>query len=105
MEKGSVLVDVAIDQGGAFETSHPTTHQQPIFIVDGIVHYCVANIPGAVPMTSTRALTNSTFPYIIDIADKGWEKACKENNSLNEGLNIVKGDIVYPALKLQYKDL
>ena len=105
MEKGSVLVDVAIDQGGAFETSHPTTHDDPIFIVDGIVHYCVANIPGAVPTTSTLALTNATLSYVIKLADNGWQKACQEDQGLNEGLNIIAGKIVYPALKLQYKNL
>lgn len=98
LKKGSVLVDVAIDQGGCFETSHPTTHAEPIFEVESIVHYCVANIPGAVPQTSTLALTNATLPYAIKLADKGWRKACKEDKSLALGLNIVKGDIVYPAV-------
>lgn len=98
MTKGSVLVDVAIDQGGGFETSHPTTHAEPVYEVDGIVHYCVANIPGAVPYTSTLALTNATLPYAIQLADKGWEKACKEDPALREGLNIVEGKIVYKAV-------
>lgn len=102
MEKGSVMVDVAIDQGGAFETSHPTTHSHPVYEVDGIVHYCVANIPGAVPVTSTLALTNATLPYAIKLADLGWEKACEVDSGLKEGLNIVDGNIVYPALKILY---
>jgi alanine dehydrogenase len=78
MKKGSVLVDVAIDQGGCFETSHPTTHAEPTYEVDGIIHYCVANIPGAVPCTSTLALTNATLPYAVKLADMGWEKAVKQ---------------------------
>lgn len=98
MKKGCVLVDVAIDQGGCFETSHPTTHAEPIFEVDGITHYCVANIPGAVPQTSTLALTNATLPYIIKLADKGWQKASKEDKGLALGLNIIEGKIVYPAV-------
>lgn len=98
MKKGCVLVDVAIDQGGCFETSHPTTHAEPIFEVDGITHYCVANIPGAVPQTSTLALTNATLPYIIKLADKGWQKACKKDKGLALGLNIIEGKIVYPAV-------
>lgn len=87
MKPGSVLADVAIDQGGCFETSHPTTHADPVYTVDGIVHYCVANIPGAVPQTSTLALTNATLPYVLKLADKGWKKACKEDRSLLLGLN------------------
>lgn len=98
MEKGSVLVDVAIDQGGCFETSHPTTHSEPVYEVDGIVHYCVANIPGAVSATSTLALTNATLPYALKLADKGWEKACAEDEALYKGLNVVDGKIVYPAV-------
>lgn len=98
MTRGSVLVDVAIDQGGCFETSHPTTHTDPIYEVDGIVHYCVANIPGAVPMTSTLALTNATFPYIIKLADKGWKQACKEDKGLALGLNIVEGKVTFPGV-------
>lgn len=82
MKPGSVLVDVAIDQGGCFETSHPTTHADPVYTVDGIVHYCVANIPGAVPQTSTLALTNATLPYVLELADKGWKEACKEDKTL-----------------------
>ena len=98
MKPGSVLADVAIDQGGCFETSHPTTHADPVYTVDGIVHYCVANIPGAVPQTSTLALTNATLPYVLKLADKGWKKACKEDRSLLLGLNIIEGKIVYPAV-------
>ena len=98
MQPGTVLVDVAIDQGGCFETSHPTTHSAPTYIVDGIVHYAVANIPGAVPYTSTLALTNATLPYVIALANKGWKKACKDNPALALGLNIVEGKIVYKAV-------
>ena len=95
MQKGSVLVDVAIDQGGCFETSHPTTHEEPTYYVDGILHYCVANIPGAVPYTSTLALTNATLPYALQLADKGWQKACADNEELRKGLNVVDGKVVY----------
>lgn len=98
MKPGSVLVDVAIDQGGCFETSHPTTHADPVYTVDTIVHYCVANIPGAVPQTSTLALTNATLPYVLKLADKGWKEACKEDKILYPGLNIIEGKIVYPAV-------
>ena len=98
MKPGSVLVDVAIDQGGCFETSHPTTHADPVYTVVGIVHYCVANIPGAVPQTSTLALTNATLPYVLELADKGWKEACKEDKTLYPGLNIIEGQIVYPAI-------
>lgn len=98
MKPGSVLVDVAIDQGGCFETSHPTTHADPVYTIDHIVHYCVANIPGAVPQTSTLALTNATLPYVLKLANKGWKEACKEDKSLLPGLNIIEGKIVYPAV-------
>ena len=98
MKKGTVLVDVAIDQGGCFETSHPTTHAEPTYEVDGIVHYCVANIPGAVPQTSTLALTNATFPYAIKLADMGWEKACEADPGLKLGMNVYDGKIVYKAV-------
>lgn len=98
IKKGTILVDVAIDQGGCFETSHPTTHSEPTFEVDGIIHYCVANIPGAVPQTSTLALTNATLPYALRLADKGWKEACREDTGLAEGLNIVNGKIVYKAV-------
>lgn len=95
MEPGTVLVDVAIDQGGCFETSHATTHQEPTYYVDGILHYCVANIPGAVPYTSTLALTNATLPYALQLANKGWRKACADNEELRKGLNVVEGKVVY----------
>ena len=95
MEPGSVLVDVAIDQGGCFETSHTTTHEEPTYYVDGILHYCVANIPGAVPYKSTLALTNATLPYALQLADKGWRKACADNEELCKGLNVAEGKVVY----------
>jgi alanine dehydrogenase len=98
MEPGSVLVDVAIDQGGCFETARPTTHAEPVYEVDGILHYCVANIPGAVPFTSTLALTNATLPYAVKLANLGWEKACEQNEDLRKGLNIVNGEVVYKAI-------
>ena len=94
MEPGTVMVDVAIDQGGCFETSRPTTHEDPVYYVDGILHYCVANIPGAVPRTSTLALTNATLPYTIQLADKGWRRAAQENPELALGLNIIGGRVV-----------
>lgn len=109
MEPGTVMVDVAIDQGGCFETSHPTTHEDPVYYVDGILHYCVANIPGAVPRTSTLALTNATLPYALQLADKGWRRAAKENPELARGLNIVEGRVVYrpvaEAWGLEYEPL
>ena len=98
MEPGTVLVDVAIDQGGCFETSHPTTHSDPVYEVDGILHYCVANIPGAVPNTSTIALTNATLKYALALADKGWQKACEDDEALGRGLSIVEGTVVYKAV-------
>ena len=98
MEPGTVLVDVAIDQGGCFETSRPTTHSDPVYEVDGIVHYCVANIPGAVPNTSTMALTNATLRYAVALANKGWRKACKDDEALAKGLNIVEGKISFKAV-------
>lgn len=98
MRKGSVVVDVAIDQGGCFETSHATTHSDPMYEVDGIIHYAVANIPGAVPYTSTLALTNATLPYALRLADKGWRNACKADPGLAEGVNIVDGKITYAAV-------
>ena len=98
MKPGTVLVDVAIDQGGCFETSHPTTHSEPTYVVDGIVHYAVANIPGAVPFTSTMALTNSTLPYTVALADKGWQKACKDDPALALGLNVVESKVTYKAV-------
>ena len=98
MEPGTVLVDVAIDQGGCFETSRPTTHSDPVYIEEGIVHYCVANIPGAVPNTSTLALTNATLRYAIALADKGWQQACTDDGALAKGLNIVEGKVVFKAV-------
>jgi alanine dehydrogenase len=98
MRPGAVLVDVAIDQGGCFETSHATTHDDPIFEVDGIVHYCVANMPGAVPVTSTKALTNVTLPYVEAIADKGVARAVAEDSALAGGVNVVGGKITYEAV-------
>ena len=98
MEPGTVLVDVAIDQGGCFETSHPTTHSEPVYEVDGILHYAVANIPGSVPNTSTTALTNATLKYALALADKGWKQACKDDPALFEGLNVVEGKVVYKAV-------
>jgi alanine dehydrogenase len=95
MRPGTVMVDVAIDQGGCFETSKPTTHADPIYIIDDVVHYCVANMPGAVPFTSTLGLTNVTLPYALQIANKGWRKAMKEDPELKMGLNIANGKIVY----------
>ena len=98
MKPGSVLVDVAIDQGGCFETSHPTTHSEPAYTLDGIVHYAVANIPGAVPYTSTLALTNATQPYTIALAGKGWKQACQDDPALALGLNVVEGKVTYKAV-------
>jgi len=98
MKKGAVIVDVAIDQGGCFETSRPTTHNDPIYDVDGIVHYCVANMPGGVAKTSTMALTNATLPYALEIADKGWKKAFRENPEIKLGANVVKGKVTYKGV-------
>lgn len=98
MKPGSVLVDVAIDQGGCFETSLPTTHAEPTYVVDGIVHYCVANMPGGAPRTSTFALNNATVPYVIDIANKGYKRALLEDSRLREGLNVHRGKITHPAV-------
>jgi len=98
MQPGSVLVDVAVDQGGCAETTHPTTHHEPTYIVDGVVHYCVANIPGAVPRTSTIALTNATLPYVRKIAAAGWDKAAAANEDVAAGVNMVAGAITCPAV-------
>jgi len=98
MEPGTVLVDVAIDQGGCFETSRPTTHSEPTYVIDNIVHYCVANIPGAVPNTSTLALTNATLRYAVALADKGWKQACKDDAALAKGLNVVEGKVTFKAV-------
>jgi alanine dehydrogenase len=98
MKPGSVLVDVAIDQGGCFETSKPTTHSDPIYTVEEVVHYCVANMPGAVAKTSTLALTNATLPYAVEIANKGWKKAMRENAEIRHGANVVKGKVTYKGV-------
>ncbi len=98
MRPGTVIVDVAVDQGGCIETTKPTTHDNPIYIIEDVVHYCVANMPGAVPFTSTVALTNATLPYALQLANKGWQRACAENNELKLGLNVVKGKIVYQGV-------
>ena len=109
MMPGTVLVDVAIDQGGCFETSEPTTHEKPIIIKEGIIHYAVTNMPGAVPNTSTTALTNATLNYTLELANKGWKRACKDNNALARGLNIINGEVVYKevadAFSLDYVEL
>jgi len=98
MRPGTVLVDVAVDQGGCIETCRPTTHEDPTYIIDDVLHYCVANMPGAVPYTSTLALTNATLPYAIQLANKGWVKACQDDRVLALGLNVIKGDVVYDAV-------
>lgn len=98
IQDGTVLIDVAVDQGGCIETCKPTTHEDPIYEIDGVIHYCVANMPGAVPFTSTLALTNATLTYALQLADKGWKKACDENPELKKGLNISEGKIVYKAV-------
>ncbi len=98
MRSGTVIVDVAVDQGGCIETCKPTTHDDPVFIIDEVVHYCVANMPGAVPYTSTVALTNATLPYALQLAEKGWKKACQDNQELKMGLNVVNGKVVYQGV-------
>jgi alanine dehydrogenase len=98
MRPGTVMVDVAVDQGGCFETTVATTHAEPTFIVDEVIHYCVANMPGAVPRTSTIALTNATLPYAIQIAGKGWKQACIDSIPLRKGLNVVDGKVVYEGV-------
>jgi alanine dehydrogenase len=98
MKPGSVIVDVAVDQGGCVETIKPTTHQDPIYVVDGVIHYGVANMPGAVSRTSTLALTNATFPYAVKLATQGWRAASREDRALALGLNVVKGKVVYPGV-------
>jgi alanine dehydrogenase len=109
MRPGTVLVDVAVDQGGCIETCRPTTHEDPTFVIDDVLHYCVANMPGAVPYTSTLALTNATLPYVAQLANKGWKKACNENAELRLGLNVVKGKVVHhgvaEAFGLEYTDV
>jgi alanine dehydrogenase len=98
MKPGSVIVDVAVDQGGCVETIKPTTHENPTYFVDGILHYAVANMPGGVPRTSTLALTNATLPYGLKLAKQGWKKACSADPSLKLGLNVVEGKVVYPGV-------
>ncbi|WP_421871894.1 alanine dehydrogenase [Marinoscillum sp.] len=98
MQPGTVVVDVAVDQGGCIETCKPTTHQDPTYVIDDVLHYCVANMPGAVPYTSTLALTNATLPYALQLANKGWKKACNENRELLLGLNVVNGEICYEGV-------
>jgi len=98
MTKGAVLVDVAIDQGGCFETSRETTHFDPTYTIDGVVHYAVSNMPGAVPRTSTIALTNATLPYALEIANRGWKKALKKHPELKRGANIVEGKVTHKAV-------
>jgi alanine dehydrogenase len=109
MRPGTVLVDVAVDQGGCIETCTPTTHENPTFIIDDVVHYCVANMPGAVPYTSTLALTNATLPYAIRLANDGWKVACQQSSELRNGLNMIRGEIVYKAVadafNLAYTDV
>jgi alanine dehydrogenase len=109
MRPGTVLVDVAVDQGGCIETCKPTTHENPTYIIDDVVHYCVANMPGAVPYTSTLALTNATLPYALKLANNGWKKACQENDDLRKGLNVIQGKVVYKAVadsfSLSYTDV
>lgn len=109
MQPGSVIVDVAVDQGGCVETIHATTHEDPIYVVDGVIHYAVANMPGAVSRTSTLALTNATFPYAVTLANKGWKAACQQDRALALGLNVVGGKVTYPgvaeAFELEYHEV
>lgn len=105
MKKGSVVVDISVDQGGCIETIHATTHSDPVYLVDGVIHYGVANIPGAVPRSSTVGLTNATFPYILQVANKGYKKAMEDNKDLEKGLNVENGKIVHPAVVSWYATL
>lgn len=98
MKRGAVLVDVAIDQGGCFETSRPTTHADPIYVEEGVIHYTVANMPGTLARTATHALTNATLPYALEIADKGWRRACRENEEIRKGANVVQGKVTHPGV-------
>jgi alanine dehydrogenase len=98
MKRGAVVVDVSIDQGGCLETSRPTTHTHPVYVVDGVLHYCVSNMPAAVPHTSTFALTNATFPYLLELANKGLEGACMEHPAIREGVNTYQGEVTHPAV-------
>ena len=107
MPQGSVVVDVAIDQGGCFETSRPTSHDNPTYVEEGVIHYCVTNMTGAVPRTSTQGLSNATLPFVLALANKGWQQACRDDKHLLEGLNIHDGHVTYEAvardLNLAYK--
>jgi len=102
MRPGSVVVDIAIDQGGCFETSHATTHNDPVYNVGDVIHYCVANMPGAVPMTSAHALNNAVLPYALELADKGWKQALSDNPALMEGLNVCKGEVTYKCVAEEF---
>lgn len=102
MRKGSVVVDIAIDQGGCFETSHATTHNEPVYDVGGVVHYCVANMPGAVPLTSAHALNNAVLPYALELANKGWKQALSDNPALMDGLNVCQGDVTYKCVAEEF---
>jgi alanine dehydrogenase len=106
MKPGAVVVDIAIDQGGCFETSRPTTHADPTYVIDSVVHYCVTNMPGAVPRTSTYALNNATLPFVLALADKGWQQALADDPHLRNGLNVARGKVTHPevagALNLPY---
>jgi alanine dehydrogenase len=108
MKSGAVIVDVAVDQGGCVETIRPTTHENPTYVIDGVIHYGVANMPGGVPRTSTLALTNATLPYALKLANKGWKTALRENSALLKGLNMVEGHVTYPgvaeAFGMPYED-
>ena len=103
MKQGAVVVDIAIDQGGCFETSRATTHADPTYVVDGVVHYCVANMPGAVPRTSTYALNNATLPFVLALADKGWERALADDPHLRNGLNVARGKVTHPEVAAAMK--
>ena len=98
MKRGSVMVDVAIDQGGCFATSHATTHKDPVYIVDGVIHYCVGNMAGALAKTSTLALTNATLPYAVEIAEKGWKKAMQDNQEIKKGANVIRGKVTFKGV-------
>jgi alanine dehydrogenase len=98
MKKGAAIVDISIDQGGCCETSLPTTHENPTYIEEGVVHYCVTNMPGAVPKTATLALTNATLPYVVEVANKGYEEVMKENAEIARGINLIRGNIVNKAV-------
>jgi alanine dehydrogenase len=98
MKSGAAIVDVAVDQGGCCETTRPTTHENPTYVEEGVVHYCVTNMPGAVPYTSTFALTNATLPYVLEIANKGYERAMQENPEVARGMNLIKGDVVHKVV-------